>query len=80
MRYRTSPALVERRIDALEPYVPYTRALRLMLGPAEQPQVPLFRVCPCTREVLSGDRPGQPSTHTRRGRGSNRQQKQPTLF
>jgi hypothetical protein len=40
--------VAERRVDALEPHVLYVRLPRLILRPAEQPQVPLFRVRPCT--------------------------------
>jgi hypothetical protein len=72
MRYKTSQAEAERRMDALEPHDPYVRLLRLMFRLAEHLQVPLFRVRPCTRGVLSGDCPGQHSTPKRFGQGSIR--------
>jgi hypothetical protein len=76
LRQRTSQAVAERRVDALEPHVLYVRLPRLMVRPAEQPQVPLFRVRPCTSGVFSGDCPDRPSTHTRCGYRSRREQKQ----
>lgn len=42
MRYKTSQAAAEGRIDALEPHDPYVRLLRLMFRLAEHLQVPLF--------------------------------------
>jgi hypothetical protein len=59
VRYRTPRAVAERRIDALQPHDPYIRLSRLIWRSAEQLQVPLFRVRPCTREVLGGDCPDQ---------------------
>jgi hypothetical protein len=76
LRYRTSQAVAERRVDALEPHVLYVGLPRLILRPAEQPQVPLFRVRPCTSGVFSGDYLDQPRTQTRCGCRSRREQKQ----